>query len=731
MGHRKTGSGNAARVALSVVLVAGLSLAAVLTRHHENKLYGDATAILSNCPETETVNCDTVNTSAWSELLGVPIAAFALPTYALVLLLLWRSRTAPPLLDYAFCIGLLTTLYSIFLLYVSSTRIGFICLYCMGLYGVNVSIPILTALAARRPPLSLLGRTLSDLLVWPRMLRFTAVTFLALLAATIGVQQAYRAHVKALAAAEQERLEEEGGPLVPAGPASRVFPPARSAPDLFFSEAMAAGTAPATAGAYALAGPLRRIEKGSKITPFDLQGRLGHGRPVALLFWAPGFRESERLLITMAGFLRAQLPAFDVYAVAGRNDNERDEEVLEVATMLGVPEDLPLLIDPGFAVSSALNTADVPNVALFDGGGRLIASRIKSAGQKLALPNGALTAEEAMRKLASGAEVPVIQQMAQYYPATELYGECAPQFAAKKFDSDELTTFAGRPESDRPLLLVFWSSTCKHCQVEIPLLVSWLRKNPGRLDVVSVTRIKNEKPGGVSHRDITRGYIRAQGITWPVLEDPDGAITELYRSISTPTSYFITPKGAVVNAWFYPHPANFDKAMEEALAKVKAMSGNSCRPPRDTPAPHLALDMLDPGGKRVTLASQLDRPAIVHLWATWCAPCIEEIPALLQFGAGLEKSGAGRLVMISVEDADSGDRIAGFAKKLGLPLRSNRTPGGALAGMLDLSYRLPRTWLVAPNGVLVGSRQGSQKWDDPQVAERMLSRLRNAAALAH
>src|SRR5258706_276252 len=174
----------AARSALTLLLASGVLVSVVLTYHHENRMYGDATAVLANCPNTETVNCETVNTSAWSELFGVPIAAFAIPTYLLVLTLLWIPRDATRLLSYAFCIGLLTTLYSVFLFYVSSTRIGFICLYCVSLYGVNVAIPLLTLAAARRSPFSMLGSTLSDLVAWPRTLRVTTTLFVALLLST-------------------------------------------------------------------------------------------------------------------------------------------------------------------------------------------------------------------------------------------------------------------------------------------------------------------------------------------------------------------------------------------------------------------------------------------------------------------------------------------------------------------------------------------------------------------
>jgi hypothetical protein len=109
---------------------------------------------------------------------------------------------------------------------------------------------------------------------------------------------------------------------------------------------------------------------------------------------------------------------------------------------------------------------------------------------------------------------------------------------------------------------------------------------------------------------------------------------------------------------------------------------------------------------------------------------VEEIPALVKFGEKIASEGQGRLIMVSVEDAAARDRIAGFGRKLGVDLQSDLAPTGGLASELDLSYRLPRTFVVAPGGVVVGAREGSQKWDDPQFAERVLSRLRNAQELA-
>ena len=92
---------------LAVTLLAGLGIASYLVAHHENKVYGDATLALANCPESETVNCDLVNSSRWSEIAGVPIAALALPTYLLILGWLAASSRAPETLGYAFCNAIL------------------------------------------------------------------------------------------------------------------------------------------------------------------------------------------------------------------------------------------------------------------------------------------------------------------------------------------------------------------------------------------------------------------------------------------------------------------------------------------------------------------------------------------------------------------------------------------------------------------------------------------------
>jgi thiol-disulfide isomerase/thioredoxin len=67
------------------------------------------------------------------------------------------------------------------------------------------------------------------------------------------------------------------------------------------------------------------------------------------------------------------------------------------------------------------------------------------------------------------------------------------------------------------------------------------------------------------------------------------------------------------------------------------------------------------GGKPVRL-SQLTGPVVVNLWASWCPPCRQELPA---FGRLAQRSG-GKLTVLGVVTGDSRDSAAALAKELGL-----------------------------------------------------------------
>ena len=103
------------------LLLLGAVIATNLVWHHENLLHGASGAALIGCGDDTSFDCDKVNTSDESELLGIPISVFAIPTYIVmaVLALHAMTRRRRESMSHAFAIGLATVLYSLFLFYIS------------------------------------------------------------------------------------------------------------------------------------------------------------------------------------------------------------------------------------------------------------------------------------------------------------------------------------------------------------------------------------------------------------------------------------------------------------------------------------------------------------------------------------------------------------------------------------------------------------------------------------
>jgi len=737
---------------LALALVAGIAIAGYLTVYHENTAYGDASITLSNCPETETTNCGVVIGSEYSELLGVPISAFAIPTYLLLLGLLAAARRRPIVIAYVFGIGLLAVVYSGYLYYVSTVRIGYLCLWCFRLYSINAAIPLLASLAAWRSPIALLREAGQDLLRFVPEVRASSAAFAVLLMLVLAGDHAYRARLRqpagseavtaegpapalaspqaavplqrdaagsaaagkeevaALAAAAKPAADRRGTPLargtLPAPPPSSVSTP----------DATAEGS-PAAAGLPS--GTLARLSwaKGNlRMEPFDLRAALGHGRPAAVLLWFAGMPQADEMVAEFVPFLRQQAPQMDVYLLAGKREEMKPEKIWEAVSMLPVAAELPVLLDDGFAFARQLDALDLPNLALFDAEGTLVTAKIKARNQLVTLAPEKLTGEQVILRVAQNATTQAPGPVPPYYPSRTLVGHCAPSFTLSDLESGKDTRFSGLSQDGRPTLLVFWSSTCKHCQKEIPQLLENYRAHPGSYDVVTVTSIKPDRPDGFSHRRVTDAYIRTKEIPWPVLDDTAGAVQSMYKVISTPTTFLIAPNGSIADIWYYAHDG-IDAPLAQAVARMESASG-TCDPASVDPGRVLEFSVTGPDDRAVPVASLIDGPTLVHLWATWCVPCRIELPSLLRYRDLLEREG-GKLLLVSVEGADAGSRIRSFAGSLGLPFASYRAPRGGLADRLNLGYEVPRTFAVANGGKVLETFYGEQQWGEASFQARV------------
>lgn len=131
-----------------------------------------------------------------------------------------------------------------------------------------------------------------------------------------------------------------------------------------------------------------------------------------------------------------------------------------------------------------------------------------------------------------------------------------------------------------------------------------------------------------------------------------------------------------------------------------------------------AVTVDDGSGRSDTLASLMHgRPTILHVWATWCVPCRDELPAVDRFAAGLAAGVRDRLIAVSVDTRPHAD-IAAFLAELDA---ANLHPWQVTDGNAGTAFRLfgyPATLLVAADGTVAERFAGPVDWDDPAVAMR-------------
>lgn len=129
------------------------------------------------------------------------------------------------------------------------------------------------------------------------------------------------------------------------------------------------------------------------------------------------------------------------------------------------------------------------------------------------------------------------------------------------------------------------------------------------------------------------------------------------------------------------------------------------------PAPRMPL--LDRNGKVSRLADFGGRLVLVNFWATWCLPCVREMPSLLRLHQA--RGGADFTVLAVSQDLKGWPAITPFLTRHGLDdLPVLHDPKGELARALGI-FGLPTTILLGRDGREIGRLTGIAEWDRPEA----------------
>lgn len=135
-------------------------------------------------------------------------------------------------------------------------------------------------------------------------------------------------------------------------------------------------------------------------------------------------------------------------------------------------------------------------------------------------------------------------------------------------------------------------------------------------------------------------------------------------------------------------------------------------------APGFELKTLE--GETVSLASLRGKVVYVHLWATWCAPCRVEMPALERMYEDLRDEGF-ELLAATIDDPKDEAKIQAFREEFGLSFPILRDPERLVYSQYGATA-VPETYLIDAEGRLAEAYIGPRDWDEPRYA-RTIRRL--------
>ncbi|WP_292684700.1 TlpA disulfide reductase family protein [Novosphingobium sp.] len=161
-------------------------------------------------------------------------------------------------------------------------------------------------------------------------------------------------------------------------------------------------------------------------------------------------------------------------------------------------------------------------------------------------------------------------------------------------------------------------------------------------------------------------------------------------------------------------------AQPQASPAAKAESGLLDRSKQGSAMPDFMLK--DASGKQAPLASFKGKPLLINLWATWCAPCVAELPALDK----LAKDRADSLTVLAVsQDLDSAvntggggtdAKVAAFLKERAPGLAPWRDGENNLAFHYN-AQTLPTTIYYDAKGREVWRYTGAREWTSAETAK--------------
>ncbi len=132
-----------------------------------------------------------------------------------------------------------------------------------------------------------------------------------------------------------------------------------------------------------------------------------------------------------------------------------------------------------------------------------------------------------------------------------------------------------------------------------------------------------------------------------------------------------------------------------------------------------AIDLMTADGRPLSLQALRGKVVLVNFWATWCEPCIREMPSLQQLRDQLHADG---FEVLAVNYQEGPARINSFIEKLQLSLPVVRDTDGSVARAWGARI-FPANYLVDRAGNIRHSMSGAADWTSPSLVSTIRTLL--------
>lgn len=131
------------------------------------------------------------------------------------------------------------------------------------------------------------------------------------------------------------------------------------------------------------------------------------------------------------------------------------------------------------------------------------------------------------------------------------------------------------------------------------------------------------------------------------------------------------------------------------------------------------FELADDTGQGVNLSDFRGKYVLLNFWATWCPPCVEEMPSLSALHERLKDQG---LVVLGVSVDESEAEYKRFLDRARLSFPTVRDPERSVSSRYG-TVKYPETYLINPEGIVIRKYINWQDWNRPEIVNYLNSLL--------